>query len=336
MKVFKYLFFLVLIAVIGLCVYIAIQKSDYNVASSKLIKAPAEVIFEDINELKNWQYWGPWKEEDPTIVASYPEKTSGVGGSYSWTGREGDGNIKTISLVPNKEIIQEIDFGRGKPATVYWNFEEKPEGTNVTWGMKGESSFMEKAFLLFSGGIEKMVKPMYDRGLVLYDQYIKKEINKTSFEHKGMVEHGGGFYLYQTTSCKMEDVSTKMAQMFRHLNTYIAEKGITPNGKPFTLTHKWDDKNKTSMFSSCIPVKEKMRTTNDVLIGFLPSQKTYKTIYNGNYNDSYKAWENAFTTLAKEGFKSKSNGEAFEVYTVNPNDTKNPAKWITEIYIPIE
>ena len=77
------------------------------------MKAPAEVIFDNVNDFKSWQYWGPWLELDSTIVASYPEITSGVGASYSWIGKDGSGSMKTISLVPNKEIIQQIDFGSG-------------------------------------------------------------------------------------------------------------------------------------------------------------------------------------------------------------------------------
>lgn len=336
MKVFKYLFFLILIGIIGLSIYISIQEDGYNISTSKLIKAPVEMVFEDVNEFKNWKNWSPWYEADPTIVASYPKQTSGVGGSYAWMGETSNGVVKTTALVTNREITQEVNFDKDKFAKVYWNFEEKSEGTMLTWSIKGKNSFIEKAFTLFTGGLEKKIKPMQYRGLELFSQYIEKEMNKTSFEHIGMVEYGGGYYLYQTTSCRTDEISFKMAEMFKELNSHVAERGVFPSGKPFTLTHKWDEENKTSIFSACIPVKEKMRASSTVSVGWLPNQKTFKTIYKGNYHNSHTAWESAFTTLEEQGFELVEKGEPFEVYTINPNDTKNPTKWITEIYIPIK
>ena len=335
MRSLKYIILLLLTLTIGGSIYIATLKSDFNVKQTKIIKAPAEVIFNTINEYKTWEKWGPWNELDSTIVASYPKTTSGVGASYTWTGNEGPGTIKTISLIPNKEIIQQIDFGSGSTPDVYWELNPTEYGTEVTWGMKGKSSFSEKIYWLYKGGIEKNMTPMYTRGLELLDMYIQKEMDKHSFEFKGEVDYGGGFYLYQTTSCKSDMVSEKMSKMFKAVTNYMLENKLEASGKPFTLTHKWDETNNTTMFSACIPVNERIITTGDVLTGFLEPQKTFKTIFKGNYKFSYKAWEGAYKSLKEQGFIETEGGEPFEVYKIKPTDNANPAEWITEIYIPI-
>ena len=336
MKFLKYIFFLLLILVIGLSMYIATLDGTYNVKQSRTIKAPIEVIFNDVNDFKNWQNWGPWYEMDSTIVAIFPEVTSGVGASYTWTGADGNGSMKTLSLIPNKEIIQQIDFGTGSTSEVYWNFNKVNDSTEITWGMRGKSGFTEKAYWLTQGGIEKSMKPMYERGLQLLEQHILKELERHSIEIKGVVDYGGGYYLYQTTSCKIEAIEQKMGELFPVIMKYMSDNNLESFGKPFTINHKWDEENNTAMFSACMPVKERIITTGDILTGFLKPQKTFKTILKGDYKFSYEAWETAYKSLNEQGFIEVEAGEPLKIYSMGPHDTANPTKWITEIYIPIK
>jgi uncharacterized protein YndB with AHSA1/START domain/effector-binding domain-containing protein len=336
LKYLKYLGFFLLAVVIILSIYVAVSEGNYNIKRSRVIKAPVEVVFENVNDFKNWENWSPWFEMDPTIVTSYPDTTSGVGASYSWKGKDGSGSMKTISAIPNKEIIQQVDFNSDSKPEVYWNFTKVDLGTEVTWGMRGKNSFGEKFYWLFKGGIEKNTIPIYDRGLELLEKHILKELEKHSFETKGAVDYGGGFYLYQTVSCKIQDIEQKMNEMFPIIEAYMAKNNIVASGKPFTLNHKWDEVNNTAMFSACIPVKERVITTGDVLTGYLKPQKTFKTIFKGDYKFANDAWEAAYNGLAAQGFSEIVSAEPFEIYTVGPRETANPAKWITEIYIPIK
>lgn len=336
MKLLKNVFLLLLIVIISLSIYVATIDGKYDVNKSHTVKAPVEMVFNEVNDFKNWENWGPWYEIDSTIVASFPEVTAGVDASYTWTGKDGNGSMKTISLIPNKEIIQQIDFGTGTTPEVYWNFNEIENGTEITWGMKGKSGFMEKFYWLTQGGIEKSMAPMYARGLELLDNHISKQLEKHSIEIKGVVDHGGGFYLYQTTSCKMEDIGVNTEKMFTAIMKYMEDNSIDPSGKPFTLNHKWDEKNNTTMFSTCIPVNERIITSDGVLTGYLKPQKTFKTILTGDYKYSYTAWEETYKNLMKQGFKQIEGSEPIEVYKVSPHDTPNPSKWVSEIYVPIQ
>lgn len=336
MKILKYIFFLLLILIIGASIYIATLDGNYNIKRSRIIKAPVEVVFNNVNDFKNWQHWRPWYEMDSTIVASYPDTTSGIGASYTWTGKEGTGSMKTVSLIPNKEIIQLIDFGTGSTPEVYWNFNEVENGTEVIWGIKGKSSFGEKAFWLTQGGIEKNMALMYERGLELLEEQLLKELENHSIEVKGVVDYGGGFYLYQTTSCNTNEIENKMGEMFTTIISYMAENNLEASGKSFTIIHKQDEENNTKMFSACVPVKERVITTGAILTGFLNPQKTFKTILKGDYKFSNEAWETAYNTLYQQGFSEIDGAEPFEIYTVSIHETKNPANWVTEIYIPIK
>lgn len=336
MKSLKYIFFLLLIIIIGSSVYIATLDGHYDFKQTKVMKVPLEIVFKNVNDFKNWKDWGPWYETDSTIVASYPEITSGVGASYSWTGNEGNGTMKTISLIPNKEIIQQIDFGSETTPEVYWNFEQVENGTSVTWGMRGENTFEEKIYWLLNGGIQKKMTQMFQRGLELLELQLLKEMEKHSINYKGIVDYGGGYYLYLTTSCRLEDTTEKMTEMFPEIIKYMSNHQIEPLGKPFTLNHQMDSINKTVIFSTCIPVKERIETDGNVLTGFLAPQKTFKSVFKGDYKFLSETWPKIYKELNEGGYTPIEKGFSFEIYTIDPTITPNPAEWLTEIYIPIE
>lgn len=316
--------------------YVATLDSNFDIKQTRTIKVPAEVVFNNINDFKNWENWNPWYELDSTIVLSLSEITSGIGASYAWSGKEGHVSMKTKSLIPNQEIIQQIDFNSDTSREMYWNINKANGKTEVTWGMRGKNSFGEKIRWLINGGIKKNMEPILKRGLELLEQQLHKDMEVHSIDYKGAIYYGGGYYLYQTIACKNENAPEKMAEMFPKIVNYMTFHNISASGKPFTLNHQIDIENNTVLFSVCIPVKERIITEGDVLTGFLDPQKTFKIIFKGDYKFLPTLWPNFYTTLNKQGFKEIEKGFSFEIYTISPNETPNPAEWLTEIYIPIE
>ncbi|MCF6307499.1 MAG: SRPBCC family protein [Flavobacteriaceae bacterium] len=170
MKVLKYILIIVVVLLLGGWAYVSTQPGSYDVSRTRLIKAPTSAVFNTINELKNWKKWGPWQEEDPSIVSVFPEQTSGVGAHYTWTSNDGLGKMETVALVENKSIDQKIQFDDSEPNDVYWRFEEVKGGTNVTWGMKAEQTpFMFKMIAAVFGGMDNVFGPMEEKGLANLD-----------------------------------------------------------------------------------------------------------------------------------------------------------------------
>ena len=131
MKIIKYLFFLLLLIIIGGAVYVATIDGNYQAEESRVIEAPDELLFNTINEYKTWEKWGPWMDESDDLIMEYAEKTSGEGASYSWKSEiQGDGRMNTVKAAPFTSIDQKITFitPMGESASdVYWKF-EKIEG----------------------------------------------------------------------------------------------------------------------------------------------------------------------------------------------------------------
>jgi effector-binding domain-containing protein len=339
MKTLKYIFLILLAFVVVGAIYLATLDGDYDVKRSRLIKANPEVIFDDLNDYKNWKDWGPWYEEDSTIIVTYADKTVGIGGSYTWTGKDGDGLMNTLEVEKptslDQEIIFKTPFGDMR-SEVYWILEKVDEGTNVTWGMKGAMGFF---FRFMTKGMEDEIGPMEERGLELLDQSIQKKLKIYSIESEGVVDYSGGFYLYLTTSTKISEMNSKFPEMLSKVGNFVETNSIRTTGSPFTIYHKFDVENGTTMFSVCYPIPERMITPKgtDILTGFMERGKYFKTTLKGSYDNSEKAWKKAMIDVENLlDYYMVEDGEPFEVYVNNIMTTPNPADLVTEIYIPVK
>lgn len=340
MKTFKTIFLLLLILIVVGAIYLATLDGDYDVKRSRIIKANPEVVFNDLNDFKNWKDWGPWYEQDSTLQAIYPENTVGVGGSYSWTSEiDGNGSMETLKVEEptslDQQIVFKTPFGDMK-SDVYWRLEKVDEGTNVTWGMKGDMGFF---FRFMTKGMVDDIGQMEERGLELLEESIQKKLKVYTIKSDGVVDYSGGFYLYTTTSTKISEMNSKFPEMMKKVGEFVTSNNVRTSGSPFTFYHKYDEENGTTMFSVCYPISERMITPKgtDILTGFMERGKYFKTTLTGSYENSGKAWESAYGEIANIlDYSIIETGEPFEVYANNTMTTPNPANLITEIYIPVE
>lgn len=142
--------------------------SEYNVAESRTINAPAEVIYTYTGDFKNWHEWGPWQEQDPTMQYEYSDNTSQVGGWYTWTSEEmGEGRMEITAQEPNALTTSTLEFDGEAPA--YTSIKLEPAGDNqttVTWTMEGKMPYPMTWMTLM---MPSMIKPFYQRGLEKLD-----------------------------------------------------------------------------------------------------------------------------------------------------------------------
>lgn len=59
----------ILVAVFAAVVYF--QPSDFQIARTTTIAAPARTVFDQVNDLREWDNWSPWTKLDPAAKVSF-------------------------------------------------------------------------------------------------------------------------------------------------------------------------------------------------------------------------------------------------------------------------
>jgi len=156
------------VIVIVFVVIVALQPSEFRVARSATIAAPAAAVFAQVNDFHNWEAWSPWAKLDPAAKNSFEGPSAGTGASFRWAGNNevGEGSMTIIESRPSDLIRIKLEFLKPFEGTNTAEFTFKPEGsqTAVTWSMFGTNNFRAKAFCLFMS-MDKMVGGQFEKGL---------------------------------------------------------------------------------------------------------------------------------------------------------------------------
>lgn len=174
-KILKVLAAVVVTLIVAIAAVGLILPSSYTVERSIVIDATPEEVHEYAGDLKKWDDWSPWKEEDPSIVVSLGEKTSGVGASQSWVGDSGTGALTITESSPTEGIKYDLLFDGGTYECMSsMTYDRLQDGrTKVTWGMSGDMGRSVTGGY-FAVLMDSMVGGMFDKGL----SNLKREVEE--------------------------------------------------------------------------------------------------------------------------------------------------------------
>jgi hypothetical protein len=137
--------------------------SGYRVERSVTIQAPAEVVFDQVNDLRKNEAWSPWK--DTTMKITYGPNTVGEGATSSWESENmGRGSQTIEESVPNDSIAVFLDFKEMGTAEAHWSFRSGGDGVTVTQAMTGEAG-MNPIRRYMNLMMDKMIGPYFEKGL---------------------------------------------------------------------------------------------------------------------------------------------------------------------------
>jgi uncharacterized protein YndB with AHSA1/START domain len=149
-------------------VVVALQPSDFRIARTATIAAPASGVFAQVNDFRKWEAWSPYDKIDPALQRTYSGAPAGVGAIYEWVGNKnvGEGKATITDSRPNELVQIQLDFLKPFAATNIAEFSLTPQDgqTTITWSMTGHKNFMFKAVGLFMN-MDKMVGGQFEQGL---------------------------------------------------------------------------------------------------------------------------------------------------------------------------
>ena len=332
MRILKYIFLLIVLLAVGVSVFIATQKGDYDVTVTRLVNTPRPVTFSYVNDLKNWTQWAAFDDE---MEAEYSVNTVGKGASFSWEGNDNDGGVKTLSTKENDSIKQQLDWN-GLPADMYWTFKDSAGKTKVTLRVKGQLGFMPKVKATLRGGANRIMSALYENSIARLDKTLEREINTFTVKVDGIVEKPGHFYLGQTIISTIDNLPKNIKIMMGNMQRFFKKNNIPMAGKPFVRYEYYDTSKGLTKFSVCIPVREEAFTSpgSDVVAGKFTAFRAVKTTLTGDYSHLKAAWDKTFAYIGANNL-TEADADYLEVYRTGKDDVKGPSKYVTEIYVPI-
>ena len=337
MKVLKTILLGLLALVVLLTLVSFVLPSPSPVERSTTIDSPADVVFQQVNDLKKWEKWSAWAAKDPSMEVVYGDKSEGEGGHYSWSSDiVGSGKMKIVKSEPSKLLQTEIDFGYMGRGQGTWTFEETDGKTKVTWAMKSLpgagpiANVIGRYFLAFED-LDPLVGPDFEQGLA----GIKKicESMNSRFEK---VEVLGTTYYTMRDKVNMTDIQKFYTENYPKVFQKMAEDGKESTGMPRGIYYTWDEATQTSDMAAAIPVSpipalEKAK--NKVNIG--PGEAdVYDNFIVYNYYGDYMNLGSAHEALGKActSVFSKDPDLVMEEYVTDPGTEPDKSKWLTRIY----
>jgi len=156
------------VIVIVFVAIVAMRPSEYRVARTVTISAPAPAVFAQVNDFHKWNAWNPWAKMDPAMKQTYEGAPMGTGAVYTWTGNKqvGEGRMTLTESRPPDLIRINLEFLKPFAATSTAEFTFRPEGqrTAVTWSMVGKLNFVTKIVHLVVN-MDKMIGGNFEKGL---------------------------------------------------------------------------------------------------------------------------------------------------------------------------
>lgn len=335
MKIFKRIG-IGLVAIIALLVVVSFfLPSKAHVERSLVMKADESVIFEQINNLKNWEKWSPWHKMDPKMELTYEGPTSGEGAKYSWKSEElGNGSLLITNILPNKSIKTDMTLMDGFVNSGSYTFEKTEEGTKVTWTMDCEFGW-NPAFKYFGLCLDGMVGKDFEQGLASIKEIVESmpapvaekpsySITETEIKAQPMISI--------KAKCKASEISQTLGSLYGQLMAFSGKNKITVTGAPFAIYHKYSVEEVE--LEAGLPVDKAAKSSGNIIAGNINAGKVLTTKHFGKYEDS------EFAHAAIDEFVKTNNktitGSPWEVYVTDPGVEKDPSKWLTEIYYPVQ
>jgi effector-binding domain-containing protein len=332
MKILKTVLYILLAVVLVLVLLGFAGPKTYDVNRSQVINAPTPVVFDYVKSLKKQDEWGPWSNEDPDMVTTYEGEDGKVGSVSSWkSDKVGSGKQEITSISANtveSKLTFYMPWGESV-STGYMHTADVDEGTEVTWGIRGENDFVGRIFGVFMN-MDKSVGPMFDEGLDSLKALVERDV-QAAFKGYAIetVDWSVKHYVAIRNSIGMDEVGDFLGEQYGKIMGGLGAAGTEMAGAPCGLYYTWDETTGTTDMAAAVPVAAPVELAGTQVIS-LPAGKALLIDYFGAYDKSGAAHEAMDAYINSTGSKVKS--PAVEEYVTDPGSEPDTAKWLTKIY----
>jgi len=165
MKWFLRIFLFLLVLALALFVVSLFIPKIKKTSATATIEAPSPIVYDQVNDLKNWENWSAWHKMDPASKYDYSIPSAGQGAWFNWDSPiTGKGKMTITKALPGQSISTGLEFdGRGT-AKANFTFDTQGDRTKITWDFESNVG-MNPITKFLTMGMEKEVEASYKKSL---------------------------------------------------------------------------------------------------------------------------------------------------------------------------
>jgi len=187
MKALRIIGIVAVIALVLLAVTLMTTPPRKHVEKSIVINAQPEAVFNEVNNLRNFNTWSPWAKMDPQAKYTFDGPVSGEGARMTWDGPKIGKGSQEITISGKNLLVRNTLKFDGFPGEYFSEMKFTPvlEGTRVTWAYESDlttagsmgTAMGKIASIVMNGSMEEQ----YNEGLQNLKKIVEsktKAINK--------------------------------------------------------------------------------------------------------------------------------------------------------------
>ncbi|MFM1998344.1 MAG: hypothetical protein RL204_291 [Bacteroidota bacterium] len=321
-----------IIAVLGIYLVLCIFGPKLFVTSkSKTIGASAETIFALVSDFNAGSKWSPWQKKDPNMQLKYEGQPATVGHKMAWVSEsQGSGEQTITEIIPNEKVKTSLKInGWDGESIAMFVLAPKGDSTVVTWSMDGgELPFLFRGIMLVMGGTSALDTD-YEEGLSGIKTIAESMPKQTSLSVEEIMLTDQWYVGKRAVLPVTQLDSSYFSKIYGALVPALADKIA---GMPTSISHSYNAEKREIDIEVALPVasETKLEGYSSTMI---PGGKAVKYVFVGPYEGTEKAWGQL---MAQVNAKYKVRYSPYEVYANDPEEVKDPSKYITWMIVPVE
>ncbi|MEP7195106.1 MAG: GyrI-like domain-containing protein [Saprospiraceae bacterium] len=306
----------------------------FYVSNSVQIKCSKGLAFIMLNDVREWQKWISWKNNDSNLKLSLGGRYTNIGASFTFDGPTfGKGYVKLDEAFKDSILVSYIKNSKWpSEVTTYWQIipESKTNlNLNTNSRLQDKIPFFKRPFY---SSLEEDFQKMHKADLDSLKSHIENLIN-TEFGLSSTIFASKKFIGIETPipNYKMQKY---YAENYPKIYKLLDSLKISPAGAPVGMIFDWDGVNSIVDLMAAIPVNEKI----DPPLGFefveIPNTPCIKLAHYGFYNTLKNAHAKLDFIMNSSSFTLQS--PIIEEYVTSPSQEPDTSKWLTNIYYLLE
>jgi len=293
------------------------------------IQAPADIVYTQVNSLKNWDHWSAFKDHMIDLKTTYEGPEQGLGSISKWTSKNENGEMTITKTEAFGLIETQFDFYENGKGNGKWIFTEEDGQTKVDWQFTAlDLSYPAGRWVgLF---FESIMEPVFTKSLKSLKTYCESKdawigVKESTFHSTPI--------LYVNEQVKTKDINEFFTEAFESLGSFLSSSDAQMTGAPLAIYYSFDYEKPISV-DACFPVSKAVEGKGEVQFKVMPETKVVSYDYYGSY-DKTELGHHILEKYMKQ-FELKQNGAPWESYLSDPSSEPNQSKWLTRIYYPIK